>query len=168
MLPFAVDLEGKWVTCTVSIINNKRLWKSIKNISDLTINKIKLFDWMSQSMVSTFSVAANVRCIVFFTVPHHLFYRQKIGGLIWFWQKSGLECTKYSISPHIFRGGLLTFPFQWRRATSVSAPPSPPPSSNAVAMASQCFYRPPQVSRCLLFVRGCLLHTLLERPGFNF
>ena len=46
--------------------------------------------------------------VVYFTVPCRLFYRQKIGWLLWFWRKGGLECTKYSIFLEFFRLEPLT------------------------------------------------------------
>jgi len=41
--------------------------------------------------------------VVYLTMPRRPFYPQKIGWLLWFWWKIGLERTKYSIS-HTFSG----------------------------------------------------------------
>ena len=78
--------------------------------------------------------------VVYFTVPHHLFYQQKMSRLLClsFGLNSGLECTRYYLS---------------------SSPLPYLPS----AMASQCFYRPLQVSCCLLVVRVRLLYFPLKR-----
>jgi len=37
--------------------------------------------------------------VVYIAVPRRLFYQQKIGQLLRFWPKSGLDCIKYSIFP---------------------------------------------------------------------
>jgi len=70
-------------------------------------------------------------------------------------------------------------PFQWRSANSVLVR-LPPPDCQPIpitpvphrihaslhqchGMASQCFYRPPQMSWCLLLVRALLLYSLPKR-----
>jgi len=81
--------------------------------------------------------------VVYFTLSRRLFYRQKIGRLLWFGLKGGLQCTKYSV-------------FQCRRA------------SNDAVMALLCLDRPPQVSCCLLFVSGRLLYIPLKSLLIDF
>ena len=103
--------------------------------------------------------------VIYFIVTRHLYYQQKIGLLLWFWRKSILECTEYSISPNFFRGEPLSpLPIvkgYYCLSVTITTPQTAlPPSSNATAMASQCIYKPSQVSCCLLFVRGLLLCSL--------
>ena len=64
-----------------------------------------------------------------------------------------------------FQGRAANSPFQWRRATTVLVwlpLVVYTNTANTAAMVLQCFYRPPQVSCCLLFVRGRLLYSLLK------
>ena len=70
--------------------------------------------------------------VVYFTIPRHLFYQQKIRQLLWFWWKSRLEYTKYSISPlppKLLQGRALNPPFWWKRATVLHYPPTHPHTS---------------------------------------
>jgi len=53
-------------------------------------------------------------------------------------------------------------------STPTLIPASILPSSNAAAVASQCFYRQPQVSCCLLFVTDHLLYSQLKRLHYRY
>ena len=110
--------------------------------------------------------------VIHFTVPRHLFYRQKMGQVLKKWPRI------YQLLHlcQLVQGRTSTLPFQWRRVTTLlvslplphgqlfTTPPHPylPPGST-MAMASQCIYRPLQVICCLLFVRACLLYSVLKR-----
>jgi len=87
--------------------------------------------------------------VIYLTVPRRLFYCQKIGQLLQFWRKSGLESTKYSIFPNFFRGDPLTN--------------LPMDGEGPLLCSCSYHHRPPQVRCCLLFVRGHLLYSLLKR-----
>jgi len=64
--------------------------------------------------------------VIYFTVPRCLFYLQKIGWLLTYWWKGGLESTKYSISPSFFRGeSLATFPLPLPHSQPFTTPPPP-------------------------------------------
>jgi len=134
--------------------------------------------WGNIEVTSLFNNSPTLY-IVYFIDPRRLFYRQKIGRLFWFWRKSGLECTKYSISHNLFRGETHTpLPMEevhyyvsgtttTRRPalTTPSLPASIPPSSNAAAMTSRCFCRPSRVSCCLNFCKGSSTLFPTEKAG---
>ena len=94
--------------------------------------------------------------IVYFTVPRHLFHWQKTSWLIWM-----KKWPRNSRMHQTFSGPLLCYCDYHYPTASPSL--NLTPSSDASAMTLCCFCRPPQVSCCLLFVRGHLLYSLLKR-----
>ena len=95
--------------------NNKTHLKIFNTPSQLKYIYIYIYSFFNSSRRATLY-------IVYFTVPRRLYYRLQIGRLLWFWRKSGLECTKYFISPNFFILEPLTEThtlFQWRRSTTV-------------------------------------------------
>ena len=75
------------------------------------IEKTKFWPCSVYSLFNS-SRHSTLYIVGYFTIPHRLFYGQKIGWLLWFWRKSGPECTKYFYN--FFRGKS-----QLRRATIV-------------------------------------------------
>jgi len=111
--------------------------------------------------------------VVCFSLPHHLFYQQKVSWLICFWAKKWPRVLQILHFLQLFptpnplfngKGPLLsvttTIP---QLGLNNPLPTSIHPSSNSVAMVCQCFYRPPQVNCYMLFVRCHLLYSLLKR-----
>ena len=83
-------------------------------------------------------------------------------SLLWFGRKSGLECTKYCISP-TFRG---RDPFGLPLPMGEFIPPLP--SASIPPSIYTTFYRPLEASCSLLFVRGRLLYSLLKPTGMSY
>ena len=86
----------------VSIVKPRRIkfYTSVKRMMKKPFLVFKAIT--SVYLVSTFSIAADIRrytSSILQAPGRRLLYRQKIGLFIWFWWKSDLECTEYSISP---------------------------------------------------------------------
>jgi len=91
-----------------------------------------------------------------------------ISVLLWFCQKKWPRMYQILYFPKLFRGEPLPMEKgHYCVSVTTTTPPSSPnpylPSATRWQWRCSVFNRPPQVSSCLLFVRGCLLYSLLKR-----